>query len=369
MKIICSKNNLMEGINIVQKAVSTKTSLPILEGILLEAGEQFKMTGNDLEIGIECFVEADIQQKGAIVINSRMMGDIVRRLPESEVLIEVKDNNLVIIECDNSHFEIKGITASGFPAIPVINREKTLSISQKVIREMIKQTIFSVSMDENRPILTGSMIEFKEGEITIVAIDGVRLALRKSRIENADADFRVVVPGKTLNEIIKILQPVDEELKVYSSGTQIMFDLGYCKVVSRLIEGEYLNYKSIIPQEFETKIKINKKDFLSSIERAHLITMGEKRYPVVFNIENEKLVMSSNTDIGAVREELRVDMTGDCLKIAFNPVYFIEALKTIEEESIEVFFTTSVGPCTIRSDENQDFVYLIVPVTFRFKNE
>ena len=183
MKVICSKDILSEGINIVQKAVSTKTTLPILEGILLEAGEKFKLTGNDLEIGIECYIEADIQSKGSIVLNSKMFGDIVRRLPDSEVLIEVKENNLVIIECENSHFELKGLSASGFPAIPLIVKENTFVINQKIIRDMIKQTIFAVSADENRPILTGSLIEFKNGEMTFVSIDGFRLALRKSNVE------------------------------------------------------------------------------------------------------------------------------------------------------------------------------------------
>lgn len=367
MRIVCSKESLIEGINIVQKAVSSKTTLPILEGILLEAKEEFKMTGNDLEIGIECFVEADIQEKGSIVLNSKMFGDIIRRLPDSEILIQVKENNIVIIECENSHFEVKGLQSSGYPALPEIKKENVFSIKQGIIRDMIKQTIFAVSTDENRPILTGSLIECKEKELVVVSIDGFRMASRKSIIENDIPDFSVVVPGKTLNEIMKILQPIDEEISIYNSGNQILFDTGKCKIVSRLLEGEYLNYKGIIPKEHETKIRINTKDLMSSIERASLITSEEKKYPVKFNVNDEKMIISSNTDIGAVREEIRVDMTGEKLEIGFNPRYFIEALKVIEDEKIEIYFTSSVGPCTIRAIEKDTYAYMVLPV--RIKSE
>lgn len=367
MKVICLKDNLIEGINIVQKAVSAKTTLPILEGILLEASTEFKLTGNDLEIGIECYVQGNIQKQGSIVLNSKMFGDIVRRLPDSEVLIEVKENNLVIIECENSHFELKGLPSAGFPALPVIVKENTFLISQKLVRDMIKQTIFAISTDENRPILTGSLIECKSMELTFVSIDGFRLALRKNSAENEAADFSVVIPGKTLNEIVKILQPVDDNITIYSSNSQILFDLGNCKVVSRLLEGEYLNYKNIIPSDFETKLRVKTKELLSSIERASLITMEEKKYPVKFTISNDKIVISSNTDLGAVREELNVEMEGSKMEVGFNPRYFIDALRVIDEDSVEIFFTSSVGPCTIRSLEKDRFAYMILPI--RIKND
>lgn len=367
MKFICSKENLIEGINIVQKAVSTKTTLPILEGILIQAENKLKLTGNDLEIGIECYVEADVMQQGSIVLNSKMLGDIIRKLPNSEVSVELKDNNMIIIECEKSHFELKGIPSAGFPAIPSIVKENSLDVSQKTVRDMIKQTIFAVSMDENRPILTGSLIECKSNQVTFVSIDGFRLALRKSEAHGEIKDFSVVIPGKTLNEISKILQPLDEIVNIISSNNQIMFDFGNCKVVSRLIEGEYLNYRSIIPQDFETKIRVNTKEMLSSIERASLLTMEEKKYPVKFSISDDKLVISSNTELGAVREEIRVDTTGNNMDIGFNPRYFMDALKVIEEDTVDVFFTSNVGPCTIRPVEKEIFAYMILPV--RIKGE
>ncbi len=363
MKIVCSKDNLSEGINIVQKAVSTKTTLPILEGILLEAGEKFKMTGNDLEIGIECFIEADIMSPGSIVLNSRMLGEIIRRLPDSEVMIETKENNSVVIECDNSFFEIKGIAASGFPALPSVVLEDGFKISQKKVRDMIKQTIFAVSTDENRPILTGSLVECRNNSITFVSIDGFRLAMRTNNSDSQIREKNVVVPGKTLNEIAKIIQAVDDQMTVYTTSNQILFDLGKCKIISRLLEGDYLNYKSIIPQEHETKVKVNTKELLASLERASLIiTSEERRYPVKFNISGERIIITSNTDIGNVREEISVEIEGTDVDIAFNPRYFVDALRVIDDEKVEIYFTSSIGPCTIKPLNGDGFAYLILPI-------
>lgn len=367
MKVICSKENLLNGINIVQKAVSTKTTLQILEGILLEAEDQLKLTGNDLEIGIECIVEADIRDKGTIVLNSRMFGEIIRKLPDSEVLIEVKQNNMVIIECENSHFELKGLPASGFPALPVIEKQNSFTISQKVLREMIKQTIFAISIDENRPTLTGSLFEYDGNILTIVSIDGFRVAVRKSEIAGGEQAFSVIIPGKTLNEISKILQPVDESTIVSTSKNQILFDLGNCKIVSRLLEGEFMNYKNVIPNEFGTKTQVDTKDLTSSFERASLITMDEKKYPVKLTLDDEELIISSNTEIGAVREVIKIELDGSRLEAGFNPKYFIDALKAVDEEIININFTSSIGPCTITPIDGSNFIYMILPV--RIKNE
>lgn len=363
MKVICSKENLLEGINIVQKAVSTKTTLPILEGILVEADEIFKMTGNDLEIGIECYVEADIKEKGSIILNSKMFGDIVRRLPDSEVMIEVKENNTVTIECENSLFEIRGMAAEGFPALPEIEKRNGIRIKQKTIKEMIKQTIFAVSLDENRPILTGSLFDFYEKKLSLVSIDGYRLALRTLEHDDEFEPGRMVIPGKTLNEISKIIQPTDEDIIIYAAGNQILFEMGNCIMVSRLLEGDYLNYSGIIPNENETRLTVNTKELLACFERASLvITNDERRYPVKLDISDDMLVITSNTEIGNAREEIRVEMEGKKLEISFNPRYFIDALRVIDNETVNIYFTTSIGPCTIKPVQGDDFAYLVLPI-------
>jgi DNA polymerase-3 subunit beta len=363
MKVICSKENLLDGINVVQKAVSSKTTLPILEGILIEAHEKFKLTGNDLEIGIECYIDADIREPGSVVISSKIFGDIIRRLPDSEVLIEVIENNLILIECEKSRFEIRGISPEGFPSLPPIEKENAFRIKQKLVRDLVRQTIFAVSPDDNRPILTGTLIECKNGELAFVSIDGFRLALRKSSVENPQSELSVVVPGKTLNEIVKILQPVDEDIVIYSTSNQILFDMGNCKVLSRLLEGEYLNYQSIIPREYETKVRVKTQELLSGVERASLIISSEeRRYPVRFIITDNSVVITANTELGSVREEIAVEMTGDELDIGFNPRYFIDALRVIDDETVEIFFTTDIGPCTVRPIDDNYFAYMVLPV-------
>lgn len=364
MKVICSKEDLLNGINIVQKAVSTKTTLAILEGILLNADDKLKLTGNDLEIGIECFVEADVRETGSIVINSKIFGDIVRRLPDSQVLIEVKENNVVIVECEKSHFEIKGLNPSGYPALPNVEKDNILKLSQKYVKDMIRQTVFAVGTDENRPILTGSLIEVKNKELVLVSIDGFRLALRKKILDGDINDFSVIVPGKTLNEISKILQPVDDEVFIYSSANQIVFDTNNWRIVSRLIEGKYLNYNSLLNKDFETKVYINTKDLQASLERASLISMNDKNSPVKLCIGDEKVIITSNADLGAVREELNVEIEGKSLEIGYNPAFLIDALRAIDDEKAAIYFITTNAPCTIRPivENENEYAYLVQAV-------
>jgi len=363
MKIASSKSNLIEGINIVQKAVSSKSTLQILEGILIEAGDTLKLTGNNLEIGIECVIEADIREKGSIVINSKMLGEIIRKLPESEVFIQTFENNKVLIECENSRFEIMGLSSEGYPALPQIEKQGSFNIKQIELKEMIRQTIFSASTEESRPILTGCLFELKDENFSIVAIDGFRLALRKTVLENQKGNINVVVPGKTLNEIVKILQQTEDTVQVYFTNNQIMFDLGNCKIISRLLQGEYMNYKNIIPVDYLTKTIVKTNDLLSSIERASLIiTSEEKKYPVRFNIEKDSFIITSNTEKGSVREEIPSDMTGNPLSIGFNPKFFIDALKAIDDEAINLLFTNNVGPCCIKPLVNDSYIYMILPV-------
>lgn len=364
MKIICSKENLLNGINIVQKAISSKTTLQILEGILLNADDKFRLTGNDLEIGIECYVEADIRKPGSIVINSKIFGDIIRRLPDSEVLIEVTENNLVVLECENSHFEIKGINSAGYPSLPTVDKENVLVLTQGEIKDMIRQTVFAVGTDENRPVLTGSLIEVKDNELVVVSIDGFRLALRRKILSSDIRDFSVIVPGKTLSEISKILQATEDEVFIYHSNNQIVFDAQSWKIVSRLIEGKFLNYNSLLNKEFETKLIVNIKDFQSSLERASLISMTDKNSPVKLFIGNDKVVITSNADLGNVREEVKAEVEGKSLEIGYNPVFLIDALKAVDDDRTTIYFITTNAPCTLRPviESKNDYAYLVQAV-------
>lgn len=364
MKFVCAKETLVESIAIVQKSIATRTPLPILEGILIEAGEKVKLTGYDLETGIECVVPADVSEEGSIVINSRMFGEIARKLPENTVAIETGPNNTVTIDCGASRFTIKCMAAENYPKLPLVEESDRISIPQKLLRDMIRQTIFAVSTDESRPILNGCFIKCEDQVVEMVAIDGFRLALRRSEVGTGVRNMTFIVPGKALNEAARILENVDDPVDVYSSQNHILFDTGEVKLVSRLIQGDYMNYRSFIPTAAETTIVLSTQTFLSAMERASLIiTSDDRRFPVRLTTENdENLVISATTDVGAMREEIPVSLLGTRIDIDFNPRYFLDALKVIEDEEISVVFNGSLGPCVIRPVEENRFAYLVLPL-------
>lgn len=363
MKISCNKKDLEGVINVVQKAIPAKTTYPILEGILMKAeGDCIKLVANNLEMAIECKLNANISEEGEVVIDSKLFGEIIRRMPDSEVYMEEKNENITI-SCNKSRFNIKGNKAGSFPVIPELKKDNPLKVCKAVIRDMIRQIIFCVGEDKNRPILTGVNIEAKNGILSFVAIDGYRLALKRYAIEDESTNISIVVPGKTLNEIGKILEPVEDEMEIYIEENQVMFDMGNIKVVSRLLEGEYINYESVIPEEYESRVRINKKDFLDSIERASILALGENtRYPINIKLELEKIFISTNTPIGNSIDEILTEVDGNEMEIKFNPRYFIEALRVIEEEYVDVLFSSDIGPCVMKSVDKDTFLYIVLPL-------
>lgn len=362
MKIICPKNNLAEGINTVQKAVSTKSSIPALEGILIEADENIKLTGNDLELAIEYVVEGDVRTPGKIVVNSKLFGEIIKKLPDEDVMIEVFDNNNIKIECGHSKFDLRGISANTYPILNELTSDEGIIIKQDIIREMIRQTIFAIGTDENKKILTGSLIDLKDSILNVVSIDGYRMALRKEVSEIEQKEFSMVVPGKTLSEILKILKQNDELLEIITTGNQIMFKLPNCKIFSRLLEGKYLNYKNLLPNNFVTKLELDTKEMLQAVERASLMAVEDRKYPVRLEIGEEKIVLTSNTETGHSREEVSINFEGNMLDIALNPKFLIDALRIIEDERIIMQFASEVGPCTIKPINSDSFAYMIAAV-------
>ncbi|NLU32845.1 MAG: DNA polymerase III subunit beta [Clostridiaceae bacterium] len=365
MKIIVLKQNLMEAINIVQRAVMTKATLPILEGIYIEADEKVKLIGNCFDLGIECCVDADIQRKGSIVIEARIFGEIVRRLPDAPVYIEVLDGFKVRIECLNSYFEIRGMDGESYPMPPEYESEISLSLPQSQLRELIRQTIFAVGTDENRKIMTGVLVEARQGELKMAALDGFRMAVCSSLIKE-DVNFKVVIPGRNMQEILRVLETSEENVTISLAGSLTSFALENCRIVSKVLEGEFMNYQSYIPTQFETVINVNTRELEESMERASLITSDDKRYPVRINLDDDKMVISSTTERGMSKEEINIENSGNAMQIGFNPRYFLDALKVINDEKIKVSFTSPVGPCIITPVEHERFLFLILPV--RLKN-
>jgi len=366
MKFTCDKTILINNINIVSKAVSSRTTLPILECILLSVDKNgLKMTGNDLEMGIETsYIEAEVISEGTIAIEARLFSEIIKRLPDNGwVIIEVIEDNLVVIKCGKAEFKIMGLSGEEFPVIPKVERNNEYRISAPILKDMIRQTIFAVSLDESKPVLTGELFEIDANALKLVAVDGFRVAFRSVLLEGDSPDITVVVPGKTLNEISKIL-PSDDEVKVSICFTDkhMLIQMDECMVVSRLLDGEFLKYKQILEADYNTSVKIKRDEFLKALERASLISKENKKNPVKLDIERDIIKISSNTETGTSYDELMVETAGDGLSIAFNPKYLIDALKSIEDDTTYMQFTTALSPCIITGEEGCGYKYLVLPL-------
>ncbi len=364
MKIICNRDNILEGILTAQKAVPTRTNLPILQGVLFDCRDQYlKIRATDLELGIECRVEAEIIDNGWIVLDSRLLGEIIRKLPSEDMEISVNEGNIAEIKCANSCFRIQGQSGQEFPQLPQVDGEKSLVMPQDLLKSMIRQTIFACALDETRPILTGALVECStRGEISLVALDGFRLAVRTVRLETVEEDISAVVPAKTLNEIQKILRDNQNEVRIELAGNQILFSMDETRVISRLLEGDFINYNQIIPEEYSTCIRLKNIDLLGSSDRASLLAREGKNNLIKFNIIDDRIEITSNAEIGEVREEIAVEKEGQNIEIAFNSKYLTDVLKVIEGEYIKIEFTTSVSPCIIKPEDSEDYVYLLLPV-------
>ncbi len=363
MKIVCKQKALAVSINTVQKAVSSKTTMPVLKGILIETqDDQLKLVGTDLELGIESYIDANIIKPGSIVISSKILGDIIRKLPDSEVEIQVDDDNNIIIKCEESEFNLIGQSALEFPELPEIEKDYKYGIPQDLLKNMIKQTTFATAIDETRPVLTGVLMEIKDNIISMVALDGYRLALRQGTIKNT-ADIKAVIPGKTLNEIYKIIvEENNDDIEIYFTDKHVLFHMKKTIVISRLLDGEFINYKQIIPNEFNSKIKVNTKNLSDSIERASLLAKEGKNNLIKFSVKDEKMVISSNSELGKVFESVFIELEGEDIEIGFNSKYFLDALRIIDSEELYLNFTTSVSPCILKPTDNNNYTYLVLPV-------
>lgn len=362
MKFTCNKIKLQEAISISQKAVTGKSPMPILQGLLISANKDtITLIGSDIDLSIETKLTADVEEEGSIVVDAKLFGEIIRKLPNNNISISSTENNSILIVCEKSKFDLVHMNANDFPALPKINENMIFSIKQKVFKNMIKGTIFAIAQDETRPILTGILFEIKNSKLNLVALDGYRLALRSNNIKN-DNTINAVIPGKTFNEISKILSDEEKDVKITFTPNHILFNLGETKVISRLLEGEFIKYSSIIPEEYKLKVIAKKSELLNCIERASLMAKEGNTNLVKFEIKDDSLVITSNSQLGKVREELGIVLQGEGLQIAFNSKYLIDVLKILEEEEIVMQFDSSVSPCVIKNKENNSYTYLVLPV-------
>ena len=365
MKIICSKSNLLYGVNIVSKAVPTRTTMAILECILIDASAgEIKLTANDMELGIETKIEGEIEERGIIALDAKVFSDIVRKLPDNEVVIETDSSFKTTITCEKAKFNIIGKSGEDFSYIPYIERNEKISISQFTLKEVIRQTIFSIADNDNNKLMTGELFEINENNLKVVSLDGHRISIRNIELKNNYEHKKVVVPGKTLQEISKILPGnADEDVSMYLSDNHIVFEFGNTTVVSRLIEGEYFKIEQMLSSDYETKVKINKRELLDCIDRATLLVKEGDKKPIIMNITDDKMELKINSFIGSMNEEIDIAKDGKDILIGFNPKFFIDALRVIDEEEVTLYMVNPKAPCFIR-DENETFIYLILPVNF-----
>ncbi len=369
MKFVCEKEKILKGINSVINGVSSKTTMPILEGILIQTNDnEVKLTSYDLEIGIEYILDANILEQGNTVVNAVMFSEIIRKLPNAEIQIRINENNLLEIECESSLYKLATMNPEEFPELPKINIDNSVKLEQTTLKNMIRKTIFAVSTEENRPIFTGSLFEIIDHKLNIVAVDGYRLAIKSKEIEETN-NFNCVIPGKTLNEVNKIISDSFDMITVGIAKNQALFEMENCKIVTRLLDGEFLKYSNTIPQNWETRIKANKNNIQNCFERILLISSSsiekEKKYPVKVNIEVGKVTISCSNQTGDAKEEIFVETEGKELEIGFNPRFFLDALKAIDDEEVYIEFGTNRSPCIIRPIEAGDYVYMILPIKMK----
>lgn len=365
MKIICSKNNLLKSVNIVLKAVPSKTTMPILECILIDATQgKIKLTANDMELGIETTVEGDILEKGIVALDAKIFSEIVRKLPENTVTLETDSRLNTTITCEKAKFNIPGQSGEDFTGLPNVEKNDSISISQFTLKEVIRQTIFSIAANENNKIMTGELFEINGDILRVVSLDGFRVSIRKIELKENYEKKKVIVPGKTLTEISKILSGETEDMvHIFFTDNHILFEFDDTIVVSRLIEGEYFRIDQMLSSDYETKISINKKELLSCIDRATLLIKEGEKKPIIIHITEGSMELKINSQIGSMNEDIDIVKEGKDIMIGFSPRFLMDALRVIDDETVDIYLVNPKAPCFIK-DEKQSYIYLILPVNF-----
>ena len=328
MKLVCSKANLLNGVQTVSKAVPSKTTMSILECILVDATNgEIKLTANDMELGIETTIEGQIVEKGIIALDAKMFLEIVRKLPDSDITIETDASFKVVITCEKAKFTIIGKSGEDFSYLPAVEKDDSIVMSQFTLKEVVRQTIFSISDNDNNKLMTGELFDINGEEFKIVSLDGHRISIRKIQLKNSYSPKKVVVPGKTLNE------------------------------------GEYFKIDQMLSSDYETKVRVNKKEFLSCIDRATLLVKEGDKKPIIVNITDSGMELKINSALGSMNEEIDIQKQGKDLMIGFNPKFLIDALRVIDDEEVDLYMVNPKAPCFIKNAE-ESYIYLILPVNF-----
>jgi DNA polymerase III, beta subunit len=366
MHIICDKLTLLEAINGVSKAVTHRSNVPVLEGILFKiANNTVSLTGYDLEMGITTTISCTVQQEGDIVISAKLLGDITRKMEGETVEIISDENLLVTVKSGITEFNIVGMPAVDFPELPSPGADQLITIEAAILKQMIDSTLYAVSVDDKKPAHTGELIDIKEGKITLVALDGYRLAICEREVK-AEQEISIIVPQKTMSEISRLIGDSTDMVEIFANRRYIICNIASYTILSRLIEGEFLDYTKVVPEGFTTKVKVKTKDFINSVERASLIIIERLRSPLRINFD-EKVTVKCQTTLGKVSDEFSAEIEGDEIEIGFNNRYLLDALKYANREEVIIELSGPLSPVKVLPVEGSDFLFLVLPV--RFKND
>lgn len=367
MNIVCDKAKLTEAVSTVSRAVSGKSTIPALEGILLKAsGATLTLSGYDLEMGITTSIDAVIKEEGELVLSARLFSDMVRRMPSDDVTI-LSDNNLLTqIIGGATEYTILGLNAQEYPELPSVSDSVCVSLSQTMLKSMITQTLFAISASDSKPILTGSLFEVSDNDITVVSVDGYRMALRRENVK-AGQPIKFVVPGKALHEIAKLLEDSEEAVTLHVSGKHIIVNVGGYSVISRLLEGDFLDYRSAVPNDDKMTVTVGVRDFIQSIERTSLLISDRLKSPLRIKLENGLIKISCSTPMGKAYDEFAADGITESMEIGFNSKYLTDALRASECDRVKLLISGPRLPVKVVPMDSDDFLFLVLPV--RLKSE
>lgn len=368
MKFECDKSLLSAAIDGVSRAITNRAAIPVLEGIYLRAeGFQLTLTGYDMEMGITTTIECNVLIPGETVLEARLFGSMVSRMPSGNVTVELNNEGMAIISGGVVEFEIPALNASDYPSLPNTAAENTMTIPTSMMRELIEKTIYAVAVEDKKPAHTGELFVIEPGRLTVVALDGYRLAIIQRDVE-CSRDIRIIIPAKTLQELLKVCGGPEEPVKIDANRRYVVFTTNGYTIMSRLIEGEFLNYESVIPKESRTSVVIDCKSFLSTLERASLIINDRLKNPLRISFAQDRIVVRCQTQLGKVVDEFAPEsMTGDAMEIGFNNRYLMDALRSSRCEKLRLEINGPLSPVKVLPVEGEDFIYLVLPV--RFKNE
>lgn len=365
MHIICDKSKLIEGMNIVMKAIPGKTTMIILECVVIEVKDnQIKLIANDLQLGIETLIDGEIKQEGSVAVGAKVFFEIIRKLPSDNVSITVDEDYHMNISCGKAKFNIMAKATDEFPYLPNIVKDKNVNISQFTLKDIIRQTVFSISDNENAKVMTGELFEIHDSELKVVSLDGHRISIRKVKLNQSYDDVSVIIPGKTLIEISKIINGgMDDEVSIFFTDKHVLFEFEDTIVLSRLIEGEYYKIDKMLSTDYETKVTVNKREMLECIDRSTLLLKESDKKPVIIDVQDDYMKFAMNSAIGSMDEDIDASKEGKDILIGFNPRFLMDALRVIDEDEITMYMINPKAPCFIR-DQEETYIYLILPVNF-----